>query len=229
MDVAAGPGGVHHGRAVLTTLLSMSLHVTWSPWYLNALALAWKVMMVDLPDMRNDEFHKAEICWSDAWCRPICVLDRWNKVWDENFNLPKVPILGCKGWPTPKIDGSMPPMPRQDMTRVVSTGGRRAVNLNLSTQDSRWKEQCNGRCFQMAITLQQKNRRHLLTAAVFLFPPSLPAIAPHSFFSICLPSNLYFSQLWFMHSRSEHSALGRPSTGRPCNGSFLILLSTSDF
>ena len=34
---------------------------------------------------------------SDFWCRPICVLDRGNKVWDENFNLPKVPILGCMG------------------------------------------------------------------------------------------------------------------------------------
>lgn len=52
------------------------------------------VMMVDLPDQRNEEFHK---------------------VWDDNFNLP------------------------QDMTRSVTSGGRRPVNLNLSTQERAFK------------------------------------------------------------------------------------------
>jgi len=74
------------------------------------------VMMVDLPDMRNDEFHK---------------------VWDENFNLPK------------------------DMTRVVSTGGRRAVNLNLSTQERAfrtwaseyWEERLKSPAYYFFLTL----------------------------------------------------------------------------
>jgi len=74
------------------------------------------VMMVDLPDQRNDEFHK---------------------VWDENFNLPK------------------------DMTRVVSTGGRRAVNLNLSTQERAfrtwaseyWEERLKSPAYYFFLTL----------------------------------------------------------------------------
>lgn len=87
--------------------------------------------MVDLPDQRNDEFHKAEICWNEIWRRPICV---W--IAETRSGMRTLIFRRCQYWDardsTTKIDGSMP---RQDMTRVVSTGGRRAVNLNLSTQD----------------------------------------------------------------------------------------------
>lgn len=74
------------------------------------------VMNVDLPDQRNEEFHK---------------------VWEDNFNLPK------------------------DMTRSVSSGRRRPLNLNLSTQERAfrswaseyWEERLKSPAYYFFLTL----------------------------------------------------------------------------